>query len=461
MNLHDEFSDSSIISCASGIVRSPTESSTGSKSPVRSDTSPVSIIQRQRSTPPPTQSPPAGLDSDWGILEKLIPKTSQTSLRDTFSEASIDSRAHRSSSVAHSLREATLGALGPTQSIASPRSILQRRTLTPSRSHSPVVTPNRDVRAPSGAFPKEEALQGSPYVPTSNMRPPSPEREESEHDFESALRDVTAPSHHSRPLSPAGSITTRALVAAAAYSSATVSPVSSARSIFGKAPSITSTTRARAATGPAFGVASIGLAIVSPTQAGLVATLRSRASSVRSISTDAQTGGRPDSISPSPVKTISPPPSHDVGLSSYQHERLRTAPADNHSRVDSIPKSRASERFHSPEPGSLRQPSPPESTRKAEPRLAEKLSTSPSPSPTVGATYPSTQNQQDLAPGERFVSYVYCRMCRRDPCRQPAATMCGHVFCYQCISSEVVKNSRCPVCEAPTLLYSIFKLHLA
>ncbi|KAH8998141.1 hypothetical protein EDB92DRAFT_1791956, partial [Lactarius akahatsu] len=58
-------------------------------------------------------------------------------------------------------------------------------------------------------------------------------------------------------------------------------------------------------------------------------------------------------------------------------------------------------------------------------------------------------------------SHVYCRMCRRDPCRQPAATMCGHIFCHQCISSEVVKTSRCPVCEAPTLLYSIFKLHLA
>jgi hypothetical protein len=45
-----------------------------------------------------------------------------------------------------------------------------------------------------------------------------------------------------------------------------------------------------------------------------------------------------------------------------------------------------------------------------------------------------------LPPRERFVSYVYCRMCRRDPCRQPAATMCGHIFCHQCV--HVVRLTR-------------------
>jgi hypothetical protein len=124
----------------------------------------------------------------------------------------------------------------------------------------------------------------------------------------------------------------------------------------------------------------------------------------------------------------------------------------------------------------VRQPSPTENIPKAEPTQMEKVFTPPTP--TVVATYSNTKPETELAPGERLVSYVYCRMCRRDPCRQPAATMCGHVFCYQCvlavppfllvlltstvrcISSEVVKTSRCPVCEAPTLLYSVFKIHL-
>ena len=127
----------------------------------------------------------------------------------------------------------------------------------------------------------------------------------------------------------------------------------------------------------------------------------------------------------------------------------------------------------------VRQPSTTENIPKTEPTQMEKVFTPPTP--TVVATYSNAKPETELAPGERLVSFVYCRMCRRDPCRQPAATMCGHVFCYQCvlavspflrsivllmstatrcISSEVVKTSRCPVCEAPTLLYSIFKLHL-
>jgi hypothetical protein len=133
-------------------------------------------------------------------------------------------------------------------------------------------------------------------------------------------------------------------------------------------------------------------------------------------------------------------------------------PTNDFSRPDSPPKSRDSERFHSSEPESLRHSSPTENMANGEPTLSEKPLTPPTP--TVVASDPSAQPQTELAPGEKLVSYVYCRICRRDPCRQPAATMCGHVFCHQCISSEVMKTSRCPVCEAPTLLYSIFRLHL-
>ena len=129
------------------------------------------------------------------------------------------------------------------------------------------------------------------------------------------------------------------------------------------------------------------------------------------------------------------------------------------------------------EPLSRRPLSYTEDIPKAEPTQMEKFLTPPTPT-VVAADSNGAKSQTELAPGEKLVSYVYCRICRRDPCRQPAATMCGHVFCYQCvpavsqfllvlltvvvrcISSEVVKTPQCPVCEAPTLLYSIFRLHL-
>ncbi|KAJ7322900.1 hypothetical protein DFH08DRAFT_353123 [Mycena albidolilacea] len=54
---------------------------------------------------------------------------------------------------------------------------------------------------------------------------------------------------------------------------------------------------------------------------------------------------------------------------------------------------------------------------------------------------------------------VRCMVCR-GRCMEPTATMCGHVFCKNCITKRVVQTSACPRCDAPTLLYSIFRLHL-
>jgi len=472
MNLHDEFSDASFISRPSGsvsIVHSPLESLSDGITPVRS----VSDQQRQLATPSPPHSAANIFDADTGAFDEdsggLVLVPSQTSLHDAFS---IVPRANRSPSVARSPREALIGVgvLSPTRSIASSSVSIQRRRLfSPSPSRSPAVVSNSDRGNPEG-----EGSSGSPRVSLSGIRSqPSrsragsisdqviildsfAEREEFQQDPEPEppLPDIS-PSQHSRALSPVGSITTRFAVAIAAHRSETESPVSSARSIFG---TITSTSPAAL---PAFGVGptSVGLGGISSTKEDRVETTRSRASSVRSTPTNTRTGVRRNSISPSLTQTVSPSPSHVVVPSSDQRERFRIAPANNRSRADSILNSRVSEQFHSSEPESLvRRSLPTENTTKAEPTLAEKLSTSPSPSSTVGATQP----QHALAPvGERFVSYVYCRICRRDPCRQPAATMCGHVFCYPCITSEVMGKSRCPVCEAPTLLYSIFKLHLA
>ncbi|KAJ7885164.1 hypothetical protein B0H14DRAFT_1367337 [Mycena olivaceomarginata] len=54
---------------------------------------------------------------------------------------------------------------------------------------------------------------------------------------------------------------------------------------------------------------------------------------------------------------------------------------------------------------------------------------------------------------------VRCMVCR-GRCMEPMATMCGHVFCKNCITKRVMQTPACPRCDAPTLLYSLFRLHL-
>ena len=74
---------------------------------------------------------------------------------------------------------------------------------------------------------------------------------------------------------------------------------------------------------------------------------------------------------------------------------------------------------------------------------------------------------------------VQCRICDAPPTvdTQPTVTMCGHLFCYECvlkipsnkatrltstrcITQQVLSNSRCPVCDDALLLYCLFKLDL-
>ncbi|KAM5541759.1 hypothetical protein V8D89_004488 [Ganoderma adspersum] len=46
----------------------------------------------------------------------------------------------------------------------------------------------------------------------------------------------------------------------------------------------------------------------------------------------------------------------------------------------------------------------------------------------------------------------HCRVCLKDDCVAPMATMCGHVFCTGCIVQELVTNGSCPVCRKMLLL---------
>ncbi|KAN0126193.1 hypothetical protein V8E53_015295 [Lactarius tabidus] len=223
-----------------------------------------------------------------------------------------------------------------------------------------------------------------------------------------------------------------ALSSSASYRSDTVSPVSSAQSIFGRAASITSIPREQTTTTVPHSDISLthpasSAEEVSSTKGSLTGSARGRGSSRQSFSSDFLKGDprhSPRTVSRASAKTCA----------AHYLRRLQELPRQL-SLIDNLSKATG------------------------EPRLTRWHPSSFVPDPTAGPEALNTTPQ--LPSRERFVSHVYCRMCRRDPCRQPAATMCGHIFCHQCISSEVVKTSQCPVCETPTLLYSIFRLHLA
>lgn len=158
---------------------------------------------------------------------------------------------------------------------------------------------------------------------------------------EPTLPDVTAASGHSTPLSGAGSITTRSIVAgwvdavllgliyslrSASYRSETASPVSSAQSIFGRASSITSTSRPLASTSTStFDVTPTtnGFGKVSPAEGSPVRTAVGHASPFRSSPTESWTRGTPRSVSLASIKTVSPPASHVVFPAPGQGEHFR------------------------------------------------------------------------------------------------------------------------------------------
>ncbi|KAG9311706.1 hypothetical protein JVU11DRAFT_7944 [Chiua virens] len=60
--------------------------------------------------------------------------------------------------------------------------------------------------------------------------------------------------------------------------------------------------------------------------------------------------------------------------------------------------------------------------------------------------------------GETPSPSYHCRSCYRDHCDEPTTTTCGHLFCYECISTAIMKDPHCPVCAAPTLLYCLFRI---
>ncbi|KAM5538043.1 hypothetical protein V8D89_008240 [Ganoderma adspersum] len=62
------------------------------------------------------------------------------------------------------------------------------------------------------------------------------------------------------------------------------------------------------------------------------------------------------------------------------------------------------------------------------------------------------QSPQNHIPGHGEDSEVpswHCRSCLQNPCVDPVATICGHLFCHECLVQEFSERSCCPVCEKP------------
>ncbi|TBU29344.1 hypothetical protein BD311DRAFT_756509 [Dichomitus squalens] len=57
------------------------------------------------------------------------------------------------------------------------------------------------------------------------------------------------------------------------------------------------------------------------------------------------------------------------------------------------------------------------------------------------------QPSRALPSSESALPSWHCRSCLRDPCSDPVATMCGHIFCQSCIIREFSARMACPVCE--------------
>ena len=60
-----------------------------------------------------------------------------------------------------------------------------------------------------------------------------------------------------------------------------------------------------------------------------------------------------------------------------------------------------------------------------------------------GSALPGQDEEADLAPRSQ---QVVCSICL-DQCRQVSSTPCGHLFCWECIIENTVRNGKCPSCQ--------------
>ncbi|RPD56332.1 hypothetical protein L226DRAFT_615535 [Lentinus tigrinus ALCF2SS1-7] len=68
--------------------------------------------------------------------------------------------------------------------------------------------------------------------------------------------------------------------------------------------------------------------------------------------------------------------------------------------------------------------------------------------PLAQAGSTAVNSPADTPPRSSF----HCRSCLKDPCTEPVATVCGHLFCHSCILHEIETNMCCPVCQTAFLI---------
>ncbi|KZT68410.1 hypothetical protein DAEQUDRAFT_333976 [Daedalea quercina L-15889] len=69
-----------------------------------------------------------------------------------------------------------------------------------------------------------------------------------------------------------------------------------------------------------------------------------------------------------------------------------------------------------------------------------------------GTTVAPAKAAPPVKPASSSTVSWHCRSCLKDPCDEPTATICGHIFCHQCIMKELATSMACPVCKKMFLL---------
>lgn len=140
---------------------------------------------------------------------------------------------------------------------------------------------------------------------------------------------------------------------------------------------------------------------------------------------DASLRSRAIERAPSRLHEASRAPSH----SPYQQEHLSIPDVQfeptGFQGVFGVQRSRTPSVAYSSRPQPVRGPSP-------------RGSRAPSPNArhVPWASAHDTEYHGERQDDARRVSYIYCRLCRRDPARQPTATMCGHIYCHRYASRK-------------------------